>query len=422
MRIVYDISVLSAGLYDQRARTGVARYVENLRLALLTDESIDLSYCAFHSLKEYLQLNTNIDFFVGVEGRSLGVCGNPLASTTLDFIGKLYPKASEGQNNWRRRRILDRILHLANHFCDNGTLVETSGRDIFHSTFYPFPKTIERHKLLKRFITVHDLIPMRYPQFFGKRQCNLSRRILECIELDDWVITNSEATKNDLCDYMQFDPARVFVTPLAASDLFYQCSNDKILASVKDRYQIPDGPYVLSVCTLEPRKNIDQVIHSFINLLQQQHIDDLNLVLVGAKGWNFEKIFHEIASVPSMKNRCVVTGYVFDEDLAALYSGAMAFVYPSFYEGFGLPPLEAMQCGVPVIVSHTSSLPEVVGNAGIMIDPNDSAGFSQAILDFYSQPALRKEFSGKSMERASFFSWENCSKLTVSAYETALFG
>lgn len=422
MRVVYDISVLGAGLYNLPARTGVARFIDNLRSALVSEDEIELSYCAFHSLEEYLQLRINSDAIAGLDSANLCRPGSQLAKIAGNMIGRIYPKASASEERPLRRQALGKLLHAINVFCGDCGLVDMAGRDIFHSTFYPFPKAIMQPGQFKRFITIHDLIPIRFPQFFGFEKSHLAHQIVECIGPEDWVVTNSEATKGDLCDYAKVDPSSVFVTPLAASKIFYQCTDAKRLSSVRKQYEIPDDPYVLSVATLEPRKNIDQVIRSFVDLVQEQHIEDLNLVLVGTPGWSFDRIFDEIDHASALKKHIIVTGYVHDDDLPALYSGSMMFVYPSFYEGFGLPPLEAMQCGVPIITSNTSALPEVVGNAGIMVDPTDGEALSQAMLNIFSQPSLRKSLAGKSLERASHFSWERCAKLTVEAYRTALKG
>jgi glycosyltransferase involved in cell wall biosynthesis len=213
----------------------------------------------------------------------------------------------------------------------------------------------------------------------------------------------------------------VFVTPLAASDNFYPCADPKELSSVRAKYGIPtDAIYFLGLSTLEPRKNIDQLIRCFARLVSDQGLKDLRLVLVGAKGWDYNKIFEAISSLEISKDHIILTGYVAEEDLAALYSGALAFVYLSLYEGFGLPPLEAMQSGTPVITSNTSSLPEVVGNAGIMLDPLDADAICQSMLEVYRNGALRAEMTRKSLERAMLFSWTKCVRESVSAYRSAL--
>ncbi len=420
MRVAYDVSVLGTGLYSQGARTGVARVVDNLRSALTEENDVDLLYCVSHSLEQYVQLRINSEIFDAFDCNSLCPPQNLFAKLITHVASEIYPKQNLLKNNLIRYRFLCVFLKVVGALCRDGALSDMKGIDIFHSPFYPFPESIKGLKKIQRFITVHDLIPILCPHYFGGTKDHLAHRIIQSIGPDDWVLANSEFTKKDLCNYAKIDPSRVFVTPLAASKMFYRCTDPKQLLGVRKRYGLPDGPYVLSVCTLEPRKNIDQVIRSFIQLIQEQHIRDLNLVLVGTKGWDIDRVFSEIDHAATLRARIVVTGYVPDEDLPPLYSGAMMFVYPSFYEGFGLPPLEAMQCGVPVITSNTSSLPEVVGDAGIMVDPSDGEGLSQAMLDVFSQPALRDSLSWKSLQRSQIFSWEKCSKSTIEAYKVAL--
>jgi glycosyltransferase involved in cell wall biosynthesis len=154
--------------------------------------------------------------------------------------------------------------------------------------------------------------------------------------------------------------------------------------------------------------------------VREQSLHELRLVLVGAKGWDYDRIFEVIESFDIPRSYIILTGYVADEDLAALYSGALAFIYLSLYEGFGLPPLEAMQCGVPVITSNTSSLPEVVGDAGIMVDPRDENAICQSIFDVYRDQSLRDQMSRRSIERAQLFSWDRTVHETIAAYKLAI--
>jgi glycosyltransferase involved in cell wall biosynthesis len=146
------------------------------------------------------------------------------------------------------------------------------------------------------------------------------------------------------------------------------------------------------------------------------------LVLVGNLGWKYESIFSELTATEGLRDRIIITGYVSNEDLAALYSDALFFVFPSLYKGFGLPPLEAMQCGVPVITSNTSSLPEVVGDAGIMVNPNDADALCQAMLNIHGNPLLRAQLSSNALERSKQFSWRKSANETIKAYKTALKG
>jgi glycosyltransferase involved in cell wall biosynthesis len=247
------------------------------------------------------------------------------------------------------------------------------------------------------------------------------RKVFASLGREDWALCVSQSTKNDLCEHFRIDGSRAFVTPLAAApEIFHPCTDSDWICAVRWKYGIPAAPYYLSLNTLEPRKNMRHAITSFARLLREQNLPDLNYVLVGAKGWGYEPILKAIEEAGSIGERIICVGYVDEEDLAPLYSGALGFVYPSLYEGFGLPPLEAMQCGVPVITSNTSSLPEVVGNAGIMVDPYDEDELSQSMWEIYRNAPLRAQMQAKSIARAAEFSWDRCIAETVAAYRTAL--
>jgi glycosyltransferase involved in cell wall biosynthesis len=154
--------------------------------------------------------------------------------------------------------------------------------------------------------------------------------------------------------------------------------------------------------------------------MAEKAVGDMRLVMVGTRGWKMESIFAELSSLGSLADRVIVTGFVPDEDLAPIYSHASMFVYPSLLEGFGLPPLEAMQCGVPVITSNTSSLPEVVADAGIMVPPSDADALCQAMTNLYQDSELHDRLASKALERAATFSWGRCADETVAAYRAAL--
>ena len=177
-------------------------------------------------------------------------------------------------------------------------------------------------------------------------------------------------------------------------------------------------PYLLFLSTIEPRKNITAIISAF-NYLKQKYEIEHQLILIGKKGWNYEPIFAAIENSP-WKNEIHHLDYLSDELVALFYSRADVFVYPSHYEGFGLPVLEAMTLGTPVVTSNTSSIPEVAGDAAILIDPNDYIQLAEAILKVVSDRQLRQELIKKGKERAKLFSWERTAKKTLNAYRTLL--
>ncbi|PSN11807.1 glycosyltransferase family 1 protein, partial [filamentous cyanobacterium CCP5] len=297
---------------------------------------------------------------------------------------------------------------------------ESLEADIYHSPFYALPQKADTGKT-QRVLTIHDVIPLLYPEYFRPKILAKFRAAIDSLDLDqDWIICDSESTRQDFCSLVAINPNRVFTAPLAAMGNCAPVEDSHLIEQTLKKYEIPRAPYCLSLSTLEPRKNLRFLIASFISLVQAQPDLDLNLVLVGASGWKNLDVFQSAASDPKLKSRIHFTGFVPDEDLSALYSGCIAFAYPSLYEGFGLPPLEAMQCGAPVITSNVSSLPEVVGNAGIMVSPTDQDAFCQAILDLCQNQHLRENLSRKGIERAKQFSWKRCAEQTVDVYKKAL--
>jgi glycosyltransferase involved in cell wall biosynthesis len=297
---------------------------------------------------------------------------------------------------------------------------DLTGTDVFHSPCFPLPDVTRRVPGLKRVLTVYDLIPIRYPQYCGPNAPARIRAIHDCLDPADGVICHSVATKKDLMAYRGDIPAeRVSVIPLAAEECFKPASVEAV-RTVRKRYGLPEGPYVLTVSRIEPRKNIDLVVRAYRRLVEQQNSKDLSLVLCGSSERDRSKLDEAIRECGPVAPRIIQIGHVPDDDLAPLYSGALAFVYPSFCEGFGLPPLEAMQCGTPVVASNATSLPEVVGDAGILLDPADEDGLCRAVLDLYRNEGLRRDMSRKSLARAGRFHWNRTVQDTVAAYEKVM--
>ncbi len=291
---------------------------------------------------------------------------------------------------------------------------------VFHTPHSAVPDEARRHRRLAVVQTVYDMIPFLLPETLTAEYREYYADILRRLRPEDRVITISESAKTDFCGYTGFVGERVHVVPLAANrETFHPCTDPARLAAARAKYTIPpDAPYLLSVCTFEPRKNLRHVIRCFVEVASTAR--ELHLVLVGGRGWMFEPILAELAGAdPAVRARIITTGYVDDADLAPLYSGATGFLYLSRYEGFGLPPLEAMQCGAPVVASNTSSLPEVVGDAGILLDPNDGDGLRQAMLDLFTRPELRARMATASLERAGRFSWEENARQTLEVYQRA---
>lgn len=434
MKVIYDASAFAVAQHHPLQRAGSNRVVEEIAHRLcrqndcqirfypgtaFRDASAAFQYARDHRFAEAPVLFTRLR---GIRTVLDDWRYDPDVVGASAFGDALRQGASK---LFLPQRVLRRLA-LAGEFLFQHTLDFKDWRaiadaDIFHSQFAPIPAEVRQFIKPRTLVTILDVIPLIKPKFFVPGTIQLVRSILDSAQASDWYIAISHATKNALCEYGGIDPSRVFVTHLAASaELFYPCRDSQNLERIRRKYGIPDGPYLLTLNKLEPRKNIVSVIHAFACLVDQQHLSDLSLVLAGRRGWLDDEIFKTAAQYPNLKNRIVFTGYVDDSDLAPLYSGALAFAYPSFYEGFGLPPLEAMQCGVPVITSNVSSLPEVVGDAGILIDPMDVDALSQAVFRIYSDSNYRQSLSGRGFAQARQFSWDRCVAETLSVYRTLL--
>lgn len=181
-----------------------------------------------------------------------------------------------------------------------------------------------------------------------------------------------------------------------------------------DKYRLQQGAYGLFVGTLEPRKNVETILEAFARI-QSQLDPTFKIVLVGKRAWGWESIRATLRRL-KLTRKVVVTGYVPAKVLPLLYSGAKVFLYPSYYEGFGLPVLEAMACGIPVITSNTSSLPEIVGNSGIMLEPKNSEELAKQMLRLIQDEEYHSEWARKGLARAQWFSWETAASKTLAAY------
>lgn len=224
----------------------------------------------------------------------------------------------------------------------------------------------------------------------------------------------SQHTKNDFLKlFSQLNGKQITVTPLSASDDFYHEDNKDKISEARTKYNIPDGKkYIFSLCTLEPRKNLIRAVKTFVQFVQKNNIKDLVFVL-GGSAWDdfLLQLEAELGKIPD--KLIVKAGYIDDKDLAVLYSGAEWFVYTSMYEGFGLPPLEAMKCGCPIITSNNSSLPEVVGEAGIKIDWNSDEQHIASYERYYYDDELRKYNIIQGLERSKMFSWDKCADTII---------
>jgi glycosyltransferase involved in cell wall biosynthesis len=428
LKVAYDISTLGQGFINPKAKTGVYRVVESLFLELNKSSEIETTAIPFNQISSIWE-NISASLYLQNQTLEKKILFDPCFISRLNLT-PIYKTAIQLQ-----RQLIQASLSKYPIFYKPSLSIQVPFKlvskldvkttfvpqkfNIYHSPFYPIPdRTITQN--LQRVLTIYDLLPVLTPHNFTQNSRSRFKSIINSIDRhQDWITCISENTKQDFCNYTGMNPDRVFVTPLAASENFYPITDSEIISKKLKQYQIPTQPYLLSLCTLEPRKNLNFLLQCFAQLLAQDTSLEINLVLVGVSGWKNNNIFQTVQSNSLLKNHVIFAGYIPDHDLSAIYSGALAFVYPSLYEGFGLPPLEAMQCGTPVITSNTSSLPEVVGKAGLMINPSSRDDLCQAMLTLIDNSKLRNQLSQKGIDRATQFSWSKCATETMKVYETA---
>jgi glycosyltransferase involved in cell wall biosynthesis len=406
-------------------RTGIFRVVERLAHGLAVADAVDLSFSSLESAELWALTRAYVRASPGLDEVPLAVLDPMVMLVSRMLDAHAARRGGPGVSVLTKavRRFLLHGRRGLQRVSDHGFPRRAPDADVFHSPRFALPSPSRTGRGV-RMLTVYDLIPIVAPQYCGDGGIREAHGIIGSLRPGDWALAISESAKADLCEYRRdIDPSRVLVTPLAADPAtFYPVHDPARLAGVRERYGIPDGPYLLSLNTVEPRKNMERAVRAFARFVTEEGVRDLSFVLVGNRTPGFQRVLDAAAAGGASPDRVVMTGYVDDGDLAPLYSGALGFVYPSLYEGFGLPPLEAMQCGTPVITSNNSSLPEVVGDAGIMVDPRDEDALCQAMLEVYRDENLRARLADGSLKRAAGFSWDRFTAQTIAGYATALAG
>jgi glycosyltransferase involved in cell wall biosynthesis len=274
----------------------------------------------------------------------------------------------------------------------------------------PQPPLVRRG--VKSLITIHDLSFLKYPEFFSWRK-NFWHKMInvkKLIKRFDTIIAVSENTKRDIVKLCGVDENKVKVIYPGLGNEFIntETANDK-LSQVKNKYNLPDK-YILYLGTIEPRKNVDGIIKAYNKLrTTYSEMQDYKLVIAGGKGWKSDNIYKEWEK-SEFKNDIKFLGYIEDKDKIYLYKLASVFIYPSFYEGFGFPPLEAMASGVPVICSYAASLPEVVDGSALMVNPYNINDMTRALKEILTDENLKNRLIKQGLEQVKKFSWENTAK------------
>lgn len=280
--------------------------------------------------------------------------------------------------------------------------------DVYHATNYFLPPT----RSARRVVTIHDLAFLTVPEYCSPKIVGpFSKRIGDFARRADAIMTYSKSTKADVMNHLDVPADKITVAPMAVDEGFKPMPRDAAERHLAGQYNVRT-PFLLFVSTLEPRKNVVGLLRAFAEL-----VDDIphNLVLIGSAGWSADTVFDTISEL-KLESRVIRPGFVPHMELPAFYCAADAFVFPTHYEGFGLPLLEALTCGCPVVSAANSSVPEVTGDAALLVDPNDPTAIADAVRQILDDHNLRDELIARGREHARTFSWNACAEATLRAY------
>ena len=425
INLIYEAGILTNILYKDSNRSGIFFVAYNIFNEMIKSPDLNITlHCElnqYEDLKKVMDLyypNYNFEIITPVYQNKI----------LLNYYLLKNIRTELRKNNKLLYKNLLQILLLPysllckiiSFFCVNH--INASKYDVYFSPYMAPPNYIQKESCIRKYIFLHDAIPLILPDLsIGAESF---QKISDTITKENYYFVNSENTKNAFIKYFSnIDPDKIYTALLACNENFYPHNEEQIIKA-KSKYNIPlDKKYLFSLCSIDPRKNLIRILKTYSEFINKHNIDDLYFVIGGGHFDTFiEEFENQVNNIKIDKSKILKIGYVDDEDLPALYSGAEWFVYTSMYEGFGLPPLEAMSCGCPVITSNNSSLPEVVGDAGIMIDWDSDEQHIKAYENYYFNKELREQNRQKGLERAKQFSWSKCANeiLDVIRKETFL--
>lgn len=354
---------------------------------------------------------------VGLE--SIGVFDGREVLSPATFLSRVMGHTGT-DGNQRLKSLVRRIWPSCRDWADRVRRFHLS-RETRHVDWNVFhePNFVSPQYALPLVTTVHDMSYLRYPQFLPKdRLVWLRRKMGQTLKRSRVILADSHFTRRELLELCPAaDPTRVVVTQLGVDfDYFSSPRHAERVAEVRRQLELP-SQFVLFLGTLEPRKNLQGLIQAY-GMLPAEIQRSYPLVLAGMRGWN-ETYFHRELS--DLRRRDVVreVGYVAQDDVPALMRAASVFCFPSFYEGFGLPPLEAAACGTPVVAGRAASLPEVLGDAAVYVDPNSPDDIAAGLGQVLTSESLQQRLRQAGPARAAQFRWDNCARRTVEAYRAA---
>ena len=331
------------------------------------------------------------------------------------FRGRLLDRVPQLRTLPARMRVLRLPRKYADPLCDRYRFpidLVTGRFDVLHGPAYELPY----HRKGRSVVTVPDLTFHLHPEWLGASwRDHFIEDVRSAIERADLFITISEYIRGEMIDHLGIPGDRIFVIHLGVEERFSAPADPEERRLLINRYSL-FGPYLLSVATHEPKKNLSGLLQAY-RLLADRMKDAPRLVLAGKTGWESSPVQEEVRSL-GLQDRVSRIGYVPNEDIPRLYRHASLFVFPSLYEGFGMPLLEAMAAGCPVVASHAAAIPEVAGDAAVLVDPHDPDAIARGMLNLLTDGDLKSELVRRGKERAKGFTWEETARRHLEVYRT----
>jgi glycosyltransferase involved in cell wall biosynthesis len=423
VKALIDVS-FAAAQHESGGSTGVGRVIDEIVKRLIHADDIDVLVTGLyaHDLNPLLT-DQRVKAWAERVLRSSSYAYSAFRSRfgLSDIVSQLATRINHRSSGETKQASLGHYFkNVASCICrklikaDLVPAVTNQIADVFVITFSAPPVVLPES--LVRVVIIYDIYPMRFPTECGPDVVGNLKSVIDSLSpRRDIVVAISEYTKQDFCDFAGFPQERVVVCPLAADDQFRSSGSFEAVAKVHECYRISPGPYFLSVSNPQPRKNLVTAIRAFAKFVLANPDWKGSLVLAGNSrlGWGDDAVDRLIADLGPIGERVLKIGPVDERDLPTLYSGAIGFVFPSLFEGFGLPVLEAMKCGVPVVASSATSIPEVGGDAAIYCDPHDVEGFANAMRVIVNDEPYRQKMIRKGYEQSSHFSWDVSARIMV---------
>ncbi len=392
LKVLFDTQQLAS--FGVKKGTGIFRVTDEIFKRLAARNDIEL-FCYLdknhENVIEYLKINY------------------PAYQNHLVFLPNLA-KTARDRNFFIKSKSLFYKLILAKKY---SKIIKKF--DWYFSPYNPISSIVSDN--IKTAIFIHDLIPITHPKYVAPKFRISYQKFIDNLKVN-FAFFASNSSRTDFLNYRKdFLIKNTAITPLAADQKFQPITDQNTLEAVKTKYKITATKYFLSASDFSPRKNILFTVKNFLNFITKNKIQDTQLVLAGP---NQEFGFNSIKNFEGFKensDKIIFTGFIDDHDLPALYSGALAFIYVPIYEGFGLPPLEAMQCGTVSIASNTSSIPEVVGDAAILINPKNNQELIESLEQIYNNPQLKQQLAIKCLDRSKDFSWDQTVEKIVQTWQ-----